>query len=82
MSTASEYRRFLKECLRWAERARSDEERDAFLEAARYFRGTPATRMFQLLSMLNAESRGRRQLRRRRRHTNAKLWKLIEVSPQ
>ena len=35
MSSASEYRHFMDECLRWAIDARSDEERTSFLQIAK-----------------------------------------------
>ena len=35
MPTASEYRHYLDECLRWAAEARSDEERKSFLQLAK-----------------------------------------------
>ena len=35
MTTATEYRRFLDECLHWAANARSETERNAFLPLAK-----------------------------------------------
>jgi hypothetical protein len=35
MSTATEYRRFLDECLHWTDNARSREERKTFLQMAK-----------------------------------------------
>jgi len=35
MSTAQQYRRFLDECLHWAANARSEQERNAFLQMAK-----------------------------------------------
>lgn len=35
MATASEYRQFAKECLRWATEAETEEFRQAFLDMAR-----------------------------------------------
>jgi hypothetical protein len=35
MATAKEYRKFARECLKWAEEAESEELRDAFLQMAR-----------------------------------------------
>jgi hypothetical protein len=35
MTTATEYRRFLDECLHWADKARSPDERKTFLQMAK-----------------------------------------------
>jgi hypothetical protein len=35
MATVSEYRQFAKECLRWADEAKAEQDRAAFLELAR-----------------------------------------------
>jgi hypothetical protein len=35
MSTADEYHKFARDCLRWAARARTEEQREQFLSLAR-----------------------------------------------
>jgi hypothetical protein len=35
MSTVDEYRKYARDCLRWANRARTDEQRKQFLSLAR-----------------------------------------------
>jgi hypothetical protein len=35
MTTAKEYREFAKECLKWADEAEADNDRNSFLEMAR-----------------------------------------------
>jgi len=35
MTTAKEYREFAKECLKWADEAKADNDRNSFLELAR-----------------------------------------------
>jgi hypothetical protein len=37
MATASEYRQFATECLRWATEAETDDMRNAFLDMARHW---------------------------------------------
>jgi hypothetical protein len=35
MATGNEYREYAKECVRWAARAKTEDERNAFLDMAR-----------------------------------------------